>query len=67
MNPLFPGPILPPHFGWQTSANIFSVVAITLNAILFVTVVLILFRHGSGVRPFKPRSRNNFSDQGGKQ
>lgn len=64
MNPLFPGPILPPEFVSQTSANIFSIVAITLSAILFVTVVLILFRHNPGVRPFKSRSRNDSFDEG---
>ena len=64
MNPLFPGPILPPEFVSQTSANVFSIVAITLSAILFATVVLILFWHGSGVRPLKSRSRKHFSNEG---
>ena len=64
MNSLFPGPILPPEFVWQTSANVFSIVALTLSAILFVTVVLILFRHDSGVRRLKSRSSNDSFDQG---
>lgn len=59
MNSLLPGPILPSEFVSQTSANIFSIVALTLSAILFATVVLILSRHGSGVRPLKSRSRND--------
>lgn len=67
MNPLFPGPILPPQFVWQTSANIFSIVAITLSAILFVTVVLILRRHASGFAPLKSQSQDKFFDQGEKK
>ena len=62
MNPFFSGPILPSEFVSQTSANVFSIVAITLSAILFVTVVLILFRSGSGIRPLKSRSRKHFSE-----
>lgn len=64
MNSLFPEPILPPEFVWQTSANAFSIVALTFSAILFVTVVLILFRHDSGVRPLKSQSQDNSFDQG---
>lgn len=62
MNPLFPGPVFPPQFVSQTSANIFSIVALALSAILFVSVVLILFRHNSCVGPLK--SRNDSFDEG---
>lgn len=62
MNLLFLGPIFPPESVSQTSANIFSVVAITLSAILFVTIVLTLFRHDCRVGPLK--SQDNSFDQG---
>lgn len=64
MNLLFLGPILPPESVSQTSVNIFSVVAITLSAILFVTIVLILFRHNSGVGRLKSQSQDNSFDKG---
>jgi hypothetical protein len=67
MNPVFAALIPPPEFGSQTSAHVFSVVAITLSAILLVTVVLILFRHDSGVTPFKSQSRNDSFDHGEKK
>ncbi len=67
MNPLFPGPILPPEFASPTSANVFSIVAFTLSAVLFVAVVLILFRHDCGIRPFKFPSRNDSCNGGEKK
>ena len=62
MNSLFPGPILPLELVPRNSASIFAEVVIALIAILFITVVLIIFRHDFSVRPFK--SRNNSFDQG---
>lgn len=63
MNPLFPGPILPPLVS-HTSAALFSIIAFTLSGVLFATVVLILFRHDSGVRPIKNQSRTDSFDEG---
>jgi hypothetical protein len=64
MNPLFPGPILPPELVSQTSAALFSIIAFTLSGVLFATVVLILFRHDSSVRPIKNQSRTDSFDEG---
>jgi len=64
MNPLFPGPILPPELVSHTSAVLFSIIAFTLSGVLFATVVLILFRHDSRVRPVKIKSRTNSFDEG---
>ena len=50
MNPLFPGPIFSLAFVSQTSANLFSIFAFALKAVLFVAVVLILFSHDSAMR-----------------
>jgi len=64
MNPLFPGPILPPEIVSHTSATLFSIIALTLCGVLFATVVLILFRHDSSVRPIKVESRRDSFDEG---
>jgi hypothetical protein len=64
MNPLFPGPILPPEIVSHTSAALFSIIAFTLSGVLFATVVLILFRHDSSVRPIKTQSRRDSFDEG---
>jgi len=64
MNPLFPGPILPPEFISRTFAALFSILAFTLSGILFAMVVLILFRHDSGVRPVKTQSHRDSFDEG---
>jgi len=64
MNPLFPGPILPPELLSQSSSTLFSILAFTLSGILFATVVLILFRHNSGVRPIKTQPRRDSFDEG---
>jgi len=64
MNPLFPGPILPPEFISRTSAVLFSILAFTLSGILFATVVLILFRLNSSVRPIKTQPRRDSFDEG---
>ena len=64
MNPLFPGPILPPEIVSHTSATLFSIIALTLSGVLFGTVVLILFRQGSSVRPIKAQSRRDSLDEG---
>lgn len=64
MNPLFPGPILPPELLSQSSSALFSIIAFTLSGVLFATVVLILFRHDSRVRPAKTKSRRNSFDEG---
>ena len=64
MNPLFPGPILPPELVSQTSSALFSIIAFTLSGVLFATVVLILFRHDSSVRPIKNQSRTDSFDEG---
>ena len=63
MNPIFPGPILPP-IASHTSAALFSILAFTLSGVLFATVVLILFRHGPIVRPIKNQSRRDSFDEG---
>ena len=63
MNPIFPGPILTPIVS-QTSTALFSIIAFTLSGLLFATVVLILFRHGSSVRPIKSQSRRDSFDEG---
>ena len=67
MNPLFPGPILPPEIVSHTSAALFSIVALTLSGVLFATVVLILFRHDSSVRPIKAQSHRDSFDEGEKE
>jgi len=64
MNPLFPGPILPPEIVSHTSAALFSIIALTLSGVLFATVILILFRHDSGIRPIKNQSRRDSFDEG---
>ena len=64
MNPLFPGPILPPELLSQTSSALFSIIVFTLSGVLFATVVLILFRHDSSVRPIKNQSRRDSFDEG---
>ncbi len=64
MNPLFPGPILLPDLVSRTSAALFSIIAFTLSGVLFVTVVLILFRYDSRVRPIKTQSRRDSFDGG---
>jgi hypothetical protein len=64
MNPLSPGPILPPEIVSHTSATLFSIIALTLSGVLFATVVLILFRHDSSVRPIKVQSRRDSFDEG---
>jgi len=64
MNPLLPGPILPPELLPQISAALFSIIAFTLSGVLLATVVLILFRQGSSVRPIKNRSRTDSFDEG---
>jgi len=58
MNPLFP-PIVS-----HTSTALFSITAFTLSGVLFATVVLILLRHGSSVRPIKNQSRKDSFDEG---
>jgi len=67
MNPLLPGPILPPELLSQISAALFSIIAFTLSGVLFATVVLILFRHASSVRPIKNQSRRDSFDEGEKE
>jgi len=63
MNPLFPGPILPPELLSQSSSALFSIIALTLSGVLFATVVLILFRHDSNVRRVKTQSaRDSFNE-----
>jgi len=64
MNPLFPGPILPPELLSQSSSALFSIIALTLSGVLFATVVLILFRHDSSVRPIKTQSPRDSFDEG---
>ena len=64
MNPLFPGPILPPALLSQSYAALFSIIAFTLSGILFATVALILFRHDSSVRPIKNQARRDSFDEG---
>jgi len=64
MNPLFPGPILPPEIVSHTSAALFSIIAFTLSGVLFATVVLILFRHDSSGRPIEAQSRRDSLDEG---
>ncbi len=64
MNPPFPGPILPPELLSQSSPALFSIIAFTLSGVLFATVVVILFRHGSSVRPIKSQSRRDSFDEG---
>jgi hypothetical protein len=64
MNLLFPGPILPPELLSQSSSALFSSIAFTLSGVLFATVVLILFRHDSSVRPVKTQSRRDWFDEG---
>jgi len=64
MNLLFPGPILPPEIVSHTSAALFSIIAFTLSGVLFATVVLILFRPNSTVRPIKTQSRRDSFDEG---
>jgi hypothetical protein len=67
MNPLLPGPLLPPELLSQTSAAFFSIIAFTLSGVLFATVVLILFRHGSSVRPIRTQFRRDSFDEGEKE
>jgi len=67
MNPLFPGPILPPELFSQSSSVLFSIIAFTLSGVLFATVVLILFRHDPSVRPVKPQSPRDSFDEGVKE
>jgi len=67
MNPLFPGPILPPELVSHTSAALFSIIAFTLSGVLFATVVLILYRHDSSIRPIKNQSRRDSFDEGEKE
>ena len=63
MNPLLPGPILPAELLSQNSANVFSIIAFTLSGVLFATVVLLLLRHDSSVRPIKTQfGRDSFSE-----
>ena len=64
MNPLFPGPMFPPEIVSHTSSSLFSIIAVTLSGVLFATVVLILFRHDSSVRPIKTQSPRDSFDEG---
>ena len=64
MNPLFPGPILPPELLSQSSSALFSIIALTLSGVLFATVVLILFRHDSSARTIKTQSHRDSFDEG---
>jgi hypothetical protein len=64
MNPLFPGPILPSELVSQTPAALFSIIAFALSGVLFATVVLILFRHDSSVRPVKTNPLQDSFDEG---
>lgn len=64
MNPLFLGPILPPELLSQSSSALFSIIAFTLSGVLFVTVVLIIFRHDSSVRPVKTNPLQDSLDEG---
>ena len=66
MNPLFPGPILSPIVS-HTSIALFSIIAFTLSGVLFATVVLILYRHDSSIRPIKNQSRRDSFDEGEKK
>lgn len=67
MNPILAAPILRPAFVSLTSADIFSIVAVALSAILFVAVLLILFRRVSANQPLESQSRNDSFNEGEKK
>ncbi|MGH9739609.1 MAG: hypothetical protein ACRD4X_13645 [Candidatus Acidiferrales bacterium] len=67
MNSFLAAPILPTEFVSRTSADIFSIVAVALSAILFVAVLLILFRRVSANQPLESKSRNDSFNEGEKK
>lgn len=56
MTPVLPSPILPPDFVLRVSANIFSVIVVSLTTLLYLAMALFPFWKASASKPPDPES-----------
>ena len=63
MTPVFPVPIKLPGFIFQSAANLWSALIVSITALLYLAMTLISFLPESDTKPSKPRPPQPF-DQG---
>ena len=64
MTPVFPVPIELPTFIFQSAANLWSALIVSITALLYLAMTLISFLPESDTKPPKPESPDNTLDQG---
>ena len=64
MTPIFPPPIKLPHFIFQSAANVWSAIIVSLTALLYLAMTLTSFLPESDTKSPKPESRLHTFDQG---
>jgi hypothetical protein len=64
MTPVFPLPIKLPDFVFQSAANLWSALIVSITALLYLAMTLISFLPESDTRPPKHESPDNTFDQG---
>jgi len=64
MTPVFPVPIKSPDFILRSAANVWSVLIVSITALLYLAMTLISFLPESDTKPLKPKSPHNTFDQG---
>ena len=64
MTPVFPVPIKLPDFIFQSAANLWSALIVSITALLYLAMTLTSFLPESDIKPPKPESPHNTFDQG---
>jgi len=64
MTPVFPVPIKLPDFIFQSAANLWSALIVSITALLYLAMTLISFLAESDTKPTKPGSSYKSFNQG---
>ncbi len=64
MTPVFPVPIKLPDFIFQSAANVWSALIVSITALLYLAMTLISFLPESDTKPSKPEPPHKPFDQG---
>ena len=64
MTPVFPLPIKLPGFIFQSAANVWSALIVSITALLYLAMTLISFLPESDTKPSKPEPPHKPFDQG---
>jgi len=64
MTPVFPVPIKLPNFIFQSAANLWSALIVSITALLYLAMTLISFLPESDTKPSKPEPPHKPFNQG---